>query len=122
MIKIATASAFTCALFLAGCATTDVKFTNQIAVPTAQDLRYLNSNFELIKQGAETTLDRHFFMYVPLSGFYEFNDKTVITELLDEYDGDLVTNLRIDRKFLFTLYYNRYYVVAKGDIWKKKRI
>ena len=106
--------------FLAGCATGYGKFTNRISTPTSQDLGYLKSDFRLIAPKAETTLNRHFFGYIPVSGYYPFDDVTAIHELLRQYDGDLATDVHIEKKLLFLLYYNRYYVVVTGDVWKRK--
>lgn len=106
---------------LSGCATTNAHFTNHISSPTQQDEEYLSNNFVLVEKDGEVVMNRHFFVYIPLSGYYQFNDETAVEKILRKYDGDLVTNLTIEKKLLFLLYYNRYYVVAKGDVWRRKR-
>ncbi|MDH5256744.1 MAG: hypothetical protein OEX07_02010 [Gammaproteobacteria bacterium] len=106
---------------LAGCATRQPIFTNRVVSTVGVDWDYINNNFELVDENAEVVLNRHFLVYLPLSGYYSFNDETISNELLYKYQGDLITNLRIDKKFLFLLYYNRYYVVANGKVWKRKK-
>lgn len=118
--KTATIIAALLATVLAGCATSNARFTNRVSVPTSQDREYLKSNFRLVTPKAGVTLNRHFFGYVPLSGYYEFNDEAAINELLYQYDGDLATDVHIEKKLLFLLYYNRYYVVVTGDVWRRK--
>ena len=111
--------ALLCAL-LAGCASKPVRFTNVTEALTASDQEYLKANFDLVYSGAEITLSRHFLMMYPLSGYYQFNDETITNELLNKYKGDIVSNLQINKKLIFLLYYNRYYIVATGDVWRKK--
>ena len=110
-----------CVVALAGCANRHAIFTNRIVSPVGVDREYIKNNFELIEQNAEVVLNRHLLVYIPLSGYYSFDDVTVTNELLYKYQADLVTDLRIEKKILFLLYYNRYYVVAKGKVWRRKR-
>lgn len=98
-----------------------LEFTNVIASPTKADEQYLKKHFELVRKDAEITLNRHFFAYIPLNGFYAFSDVTVVDRLLNNYDGDLVTDLDIEKNLDLLLLYNRYYVYAKGDIWRRIR-
>lgn len=107
---------------LSGCATNayQARFTNQQFDPDSVDRDYLEENFVLTNEKAELVLNRHFFVYIPLNAYFPFSDSYVTESLLQRFDGDVVTDLSIERKFLFLLYYNRYYVVATGDVWKRK--
>lgn len=121
MIKSTAVYALLCIVLLAGCANKSTRFTNLIPSPTIEDQDYLKANFDLVRKNAETSLNRHFILYVPVSGWYDFDDKVATDELLNKYDGDVVTNLSIEKKYLILVYYNRYYVVVTGDVWRKKR-
>lgn len=115
-------AALSITLVLTNCASQGPKarFTNVISVATENDNLYLDNNFTLIASDVEITLNRHFLVYIPLTGWYTFDDETAANELLFTYGADLVTNLKVEKKFLFLLYYNRYYVVASGNVWRRK--
>lgn len=107
-------------IFTASCANQNIRFTNRLSSLTQSDNSYLKNNYEMVQRDAEITLNRHFFLYIPVNGWYNFTDEKATDELLLKYNADLVTDLKIDRKLLILLYYNRYYVVASGNIWRRK--
>ncbi len=109
-------------VLLSGCAMRQNHITHRVVSPEFVDQEYLNRNFVLVAKDAEIVLNRHFFIHIPLNGYYTFNESTAVEELLHRYGGDLVTDVTIESKFLFLLYYNRYYLIASGNVWKRKKV
>jgi len=108
-------------LMLGGCAS-HTKLTNVADKGKSYDQTYLNNNFELIAENAEVDLGRAFFYILPIGDLNSLDDAYVVSELLEKYEGDLVTDVSIESKFGTLLYVSVYYVYATGNVWKRKEI
>ncbi|RLA75785.1 MAG: hypothetical protein DRG78_20365 [Epsilonproteobacteria bacterium] len=93
-------------------------------------LKNINQHFNLMQKDAKYELSNKFFVYLPAkmsipvdSSGSDVNLLAVdrlSLYLLNKYNGDILTNVRIETDWLFTIYWNTYTYYITADVWKRK--
>ena len=83
----------------------------------------LKENYYLIDKNAKAEISIRFFAYIPLTIVpLEEDDRVnkLSEEILSRYNADILTDVRLETTWLFTVYYNTYTYILTASVWKKK--
>jgi hypothetical protein len=89
------------------------------------DRNKLKANYNLIAQRASVDVSNKFLVYIPLTlAPMEIDDvvNKLSNELLNKYNGDVLTDVKVETNWLFTLYYNTYTYTLTANVWQRKEI
>ena len=88
------------------------------------DEAIVEKRYRLIARQAEADIGNNFFVYLPVKiGMPNTEDQIesmLAKKLLDRHGADLLTNVKIEQKILFTLYWNTFSRHITADVWRKK--
>ena len=88
------------------------------------DMSALKENYTLVAKSQKASVGNYWVFYLPvmLQMPTEENDieHKLADKLLQRFDADLLTNIKIESSYLVTLYWNQFRRHITADVWKKK--
>ena len=107
-------------LFMTGCTQ-----NNQVLYKSTKHIEHsrMKQNYYLIAENVTVEASNRFFGYVPLTLMpFSPDDRinALSLELLKKYNGDVLTDVKVETGWLVTLYYNTYTYYLTANVWQRK--
>lgn len=110
--------------FFVGCSSTNQNIENTVYKSTKHIERMeLKKNYYLVAENVTVESSNRFLAYIPLTIMPLTVDGRIDSlslELLNKYNGDILTDVKVETGWLFTLYYNTYTYYLTGNVWQRK--